>query len=305
MENQQEMTKITDNLLNVFNYTFVERVPYAFFIPKEDKYVAVHLVDKVYHCQHCGKKLRVNYRQTGSTYFSKGRLARERQQYDKQGLAFPTMGELADGVPFSCQAMGYCQVCAPEILQKDETAGQQIYNLAQRLHREDELLVAKAREAMGIVIRVWLDDIKVPAQLLCYDLSSDAAIRDLLCAVVLGDTGRLTELLGEYQDTVHTLRAEIERLNAAQPAEWQAYSARSTAVYESMSDELYHEYTVAFPAEGTVGEDFYLLRKVERDKVTMFLRQPRITTLEELLMEAGFQGEWLDWLMEKAKGLQV
>ena len=305
MENQQEMTKITDNLLNVFNYSFVESVPYAFFIPKEDKYVAVNLVDKQYHCAACGKIVRVEYRRTntGVTYFSKGRLARERRSYEKLGLDFPTMGELEAGVPFSCHVQGYCADCAAERLPAMEDAGQRICLLSARLHREDELLTAKARELMDEAVKSWLAGIVKAEQLLQYDLSSYEALRDLLCAVILQDTSRLEESLQEYLDTVRTIRAEIEDINAAQPEKWHAFMVRSTALYESMSDELYHEYTVAFPVAGTVGEDFYLERSIERDKVLMFLQQPRIASMEALLMDAGFQDAWVDALVEK--GMQL
>ena len=41
-------SRITDNLLNVFNYCFVETVPYAFFKPNPERDIAVNLVDKEY-----------------------------------------------------------------------------------------------------------------------------------------------------------------------------------------------------------------------------------------------------------------
>ncbi len=44
-----EPSRITDNLLNIFNYSFVETVPYEFFKPRPERDIAVKLVDKEYH----------------------------------------------------------------------------------------------------------------------------------------------------------------------------------------------------------------------------------------------------------------
>ena len=35
----------------------------------------------------------------------------------------------------------------------------------------------------------------------------------------------------------------------------------------------------------------------------MFLEQPRIETLEELLMEVGFHGEWIDLVSQRLQEL--
>ena len=40
-----EPSRITDNLLNVFNYCFVETVPYAFFKPNSQRDIPVNLVE--------------------------------------------------------------------------------------------------------------------------------------------------------------------------------------------------------------------------------------------------------------------
>ena len=46
-----EMTNITDNLLNVYNYAFTEVMPYGFFKPDDPyhDYIGVRLVKKAYH----------------------------------------------------------------------------------------------------------------------------------------------------------------------------------------------------------------------------------------------------------------
>jgi len=89
----------------------------------------------------------------------------------------------------------------------------------------------------------------------------------------------------------------------ALPEEWKAYAARSTAVFESMNDKMYHEYTVVFPAPGQLPEDYYIYRTIEKKRVLMFLEQPRIETLEELLMEVGFHGEWIDLVTNRLESL--
>ena len=87
------------------------------------------------------------------------------------------------------------------------------------------------------------------------------------------------------------------------PDTWQAYAARSTGVYESMNDKMYHEYTVIFPKPGMIPEDYYIYRSIEKSRVQMFLEQPRIESLEELLMEVGFHGEWIDLVNQRLQAL--
>ena len=101
-----EPSRITDNLLNVFNYCFVETVPYAFFRPNPERDIAVNLVDKEYHCPGCGKVTRVVYQKRPLTYYSKGKLAQERRIYDRLGKEFPFMGEIQAGKPFTNEAIG-------------------------------------------------------------------------------------------------------------------------------------------------------------------------------------------------------
>ena len=73
--------------------------------------------------------------------------------------------------------------------------------------------------------------------------------------------------------------------------------------FTHVNDKIYHEYTVAFPADGTAPATYYLERPVEKSRVAMFLAQPRVETLEDLLMEVGFHGEWIDALTNRAKAL--
>ena len=72
----------------------------------------------------------------------------------------------------------------------------------------------------------------------------------------------------------------------------------------SLSDEEYHEYTVAFPADDTVGQDFYITQSVEKERVNMFLEQRRCASLEELLMDTGFHEEWIDMVVDKGTSLK-
>ena len=89
----------------------------------------------------------------------------------------------------------------------------------------------------------------------------------------------------------------------SRPDTWQAYAARSTGVYESMNDKMYNEYTVIFPKPGMIPEDYYIYRSIEKSRVQMFLEQPRIESLEELLMEVGFHGEWIDLVNQRLQEL--
>lgn len=267
---------------------------YAFFKPNPERDIPVKLVKKEYHCEECGKVTTVNYKERPLTYYSKGKLAQERRVYDKLGKEFPFMGELADGLPFTNEAIGLCCGCAEKRILTDETPEQQAVNLSQQLHRADELVVAKARAAMEQSLKDWLDKVEKPEDFLQYNLTDFYALRDFICAVMLENTLRVEQILQEYLIEVGAIEQKIRAVLELLPEEWQAYAARSTTVFESMHDKMYHEYTVAFPAAGQMPEDYYIYRSIEKKRVQMFLEQPRVEELEELLQEVGFHGEWID-----------
>ena len=237
------------------------------------------------------------------TYFSKGKLKEQRAIYEKLGKRFPTMEEIAEGRPFTNEAIGYCRDCAEKEILHDDAAGQRVCNLALQLHGEDELVVAKARAAMEDALKKWLAGIESVDEFLQYGLGDFNAVRDLICAVMLQDTSAEEALLAAYGDTVAAIKGEVTALLASLPNTWQAYAARSTGVYESMNDKMYHEYTVIFPKPGMIPEDYYIYRSIEKSRVRMFLDQPRIESLEELLTEAGFHGEWIDLVNQRLQEL--
>ncbi|MDD6135048.1 MAG: hypothetical protein PUB49_10235 [Selenomonadaceae bacterium] len=298
-----EPSRITDNLLNVFNYCFVETVPYAFFKPNPERDIPVKLVGKEYHCSCCGKVSAVKYNECPLTYYSKGKLAQERRVYDKLGIDFPVMGEILDGEPFTNEAIGLCRECAQEEVLRAETPEQLAVNLAEQLHRADELLVVKARAAMEKSLTDWLDKVEKPEAFLQYDLTDFAALRDFICAVMLEDTAAEAAILREYREEIAGIETKLQQLLDGLPEEWKAYAARSTAVFESMNDKMYHEYTVVFPAPGQLPEDYYIYRTIEKKRVVMFLEQPRVETLDELFMEVGFHGEWIDLVTKRLESL--
>lgn len=300
-----EPSRITDNLWNVFNYCFVETVPYAFFKPNADRDIPVKLIDKEYHCEDCGKVTCVRYNQRPLTYYSKGKLAQERRIYDKIGKDFPFMGEILDGKSFTNVAIGLCNDCAEKKILPDEKPEQQVVNFSWQLHRADEIVVAKARTAMENSLKDWLDKVKSPETFLQYNLADFNALRDFICAVMLENTSGVEKALQEYSAEICVIEKKIRDMLEILPEQWKAYAARSTAVFESMNDKMYHEYTVAFPAEGQKTEDYYIYRSIEKKRVRMFLEQPRVETLEELLLEVGFHGEWIDFVNARLQQFEV
>lgn len=299
----KEPGKITDNLLHTYNYCFTETVPYEFFKPKENRDIAVHLTGKNYHCAHCGKTTHIDYRPRPLTYYSKGKLAEQQAVYETLGLPFPSRGEIDSGVPFTNEAVGLCAACAEKQFADPEDPAQRAVMLAERLHGEDELVTAQARKAMEDAFSHWLDGLSSVQELLSYDLSNVYAVRDLICAVMLEDTTAEQHVFERYLHESGAIAAELRRLLEQLPEVFSVYTARSVLVYESMNDKIYHEYTVAFPADGTAPATYYLERPVEKSRVAMFLAQPRVETLEDLLMEVGFHGEWIDVLTNRVKAL--
>lgn len=297
-----EPGKIKEQLESVYEYCFVETVPYAFFKPNPARDIAVNLRAKEYRCPACGKVTRVPYRYHGDTYFSKGKLAAERRTYDKLGLDFPTMGRIAAGEPFVNEAVGYCAACAKERLGASEDPAQRVVNLAQQLHRADALVVTAARLAMEGALRRWLAaaDAETLRQ---FDVSTLEKTRDLICAIMLDDTAGPEQALADYRAVVRHVQETCAQLLASLPEVFTASVARSTHAPESMSDKVYHEYTVAFAAADAPREEFYFPRRVEKQRLSMFLEQPRVASLAELFSEVGFHGEWLDFFSARVHEL--
>ena len=297
-----ELGKIKEQLESVYEYCFVETVPYAFFKPNPARDIAVNLRAKEYRCPACGKVTRVPYRYHGDTYFSKGKLAAERRTYDKLGLDFPTMGRIAAGEPFVNEAVGYCAACAKERLGASEDPAQRVVNLAQQLHRADALVVTAARLAMEGALRRWLAAADAET-LRRFDVSTLEKTRDLICAVMLDDTAGAEQALADYRAVVRHAQENCAQLLALLPEVFTASVARSTHAPESMSDKVYHEYTVAFAAADAPREEFYFPRRIEKQRLSMFLEQPRVASLAELFSEVGFHGEWLDFFSARVHEL--
>ena len=297
-----EPGKIKEQLDSVYEYCFVETVPYAFFKPNPARDIAVNLRAKEYCCPACGKVTRVPYRYHGDTYFSKGKLAAERRTYDKLGLDFPTMGRIAAGEPFVNEAVGYCAACAKERLGASEDPAQRAVNLAHQLHRADALVTTAARLAMEETLRRWLAaaDAETLRQ---FDVSTLEKTRDLICAIMLDDTAGAEQALADYHAVARHVQETCAQLLAQLPEVFTASVARSTHAPESMSDKVYHEYTVAFAAADAPREEFYFPRRVEKQRLSMFLEQPRVASLAELFSEVGFHGEWLDLFTARVREL--
>ncbi|MCR5175611.1 MAG: hypothetical protein K6C05_02035 [Anaerovibrio sp.] len=299
-----DMTRITDNLLRVYNYAFIEDMPYGFFKPNDAMYVGVRLVDKMYHCPKCGERFTVRFKNDndGITYFSKSRIEAQKGIYDELGIDFPANSELAEK-EFTYHTIAMCSKCAEKHLMSSEDAGQKIYNLCHRLHMCDELMAAKGKKLMTDALSNWLEGIKESGDLLKFDLSTHEQLRNLICAVILQDTDEIEKALGEYRNQIEPLVSEALSLLEKQTPAWEVWAAHSSSLPESMSDKEYHEYTVAFPADDTVGEDFYIRQKVEQEKVRMFLEQHRLSSVEEVLMDTGFHEEWVDMVVDKGTSL--
>ncbi len=297
-----EPGKIKEQLESVYEYCFVETVPYAFFKPNPARDIAVNLRAKEYCCPACGKVTRVPYRYHGDTYFSKGKLAADRRTYDKLGLEFPMMGRIAAGEPFVNEAVGYCAACAKERLGASEDPAQRVVNLAQQLHRADALVVTAARLAMEEALRRWLAaaDAETLRQ---FDVSTLEKTRDLICAIMLDDTAGAEQALADYRAVVRHVQETCAQLLSLLPEVFTASVARSTHAPESMSDKVYHEYTVAFAAADAPREEFYFPRRVEKQRLSMFLEQPRVASLADLFSEVGFHGEWLDLFTARVREL--
>lgn len=301
---ENNMTKITDNLLKVYSYAFIEANTYGFYKPNEAMYVGVRMTQKQYNCPACQQRFQVKVRNDndGIMYFSKAKLADQQKVYDELGLDFPADWELMEK-PFSYELIGYCQKCAESKLLQSDQWGQRINNLCRALYLQDMLVSDKAKQYTTDAVKRWLDGIQEAQELTQYDLTQPEIIQELIWIMVFSDTAECEKALQEYRAAIEPMLEELEQLlDKATPA-WKAFVARSSSLPESMSDGEYHEYTLAFPADDTVGQDFFFKKSVEKARVEMFVNQHRIETVQELLVDAGFQEKWVDMVMDKANEL--
>ncbi|MDD3114116.1 MAG: hypothetical protein PHQ44_00070 [Anaerovibrio sp.] len=298
------MRKITDNLLKVYNYAFLEDTTYGFYKPNEAMYVGVRMTAKQYNCPKCGRAFTVDIRNDndGILYFSKERIGEQKQVYERLGLDFPADWELMEK-PYTYQLIGYCADCARRELGDSEDVGQRINNLCHELYLQDMLVSDKARQYMTDAVQHWLDGIHEAEELTRFDLANPEVLQELIWIMVLSDTEACEQALQDYRDALQPVLYELGTLLEKATPAWKAYTARSSSLPESMSDGEYHEYTLAFPADDTVGQDFYFKKSVEKARAEMFIRQPRINSIQDLLADAGFQEKWLDMVMDKANEL--
>ena len=294
MQDSSSLGRLTAHLLETYQFCFVETVPYAFFRPKEGRDIAVNLRGKDYHCRICGRTDSVEYQNAGRIYFSKGKLAEIRRTSDELGRKFPFMGEIEAGMPFRHQAVGICAACAREHILSSHDPAQRAVNLCWRQYHADALLVIKARQAMERSISKWVQ-VQGKSALSAYSLKNFEEKKNLACAIILDDTAELSSILAEYEAVTKHNREALETLLPALPEQFEAYVARPLRAFESMNDKLYHEYTVAFPGADTPDEEFFLQRRIDRDRMTTFLHQERVGNLSALLMEAGFRPEWTQY----------
>lgn len=300
----ENMMKFTDNLLKVYNYTFVEDTTYGFYKPNEAMYVGVRMTEKQYNCPKCQQHFTVKIRNDndGILYFSKSRIAKQKEIYDELELDFPDDWELMEK-PYTYQLIGYCPECAKKEFADAEDVGQRINNLCHELYLQDLLVSDKAKQYTTDAVERWLAGTTRAEDLTKFDLTNPEIMQELIWIMVLSDTEACEQALQEYRDAIQPILYELNNLLERATNAWKAYVARSSCLPESMSDGEYHEYTLAFPADDTVGEDFYFKRSVEKSRVEMFVQQPRIASLQDLLADAGFQEKWIDMVMDRVNEL--
>ena len=122
-----------------------------------------------------------------------------------------------------------------------------------------------------------------PAQR-AYNLAELLHTEDLIVLAHAKDNA--AQALTAYRGLVAEIQEQEKELLAKLPDTFRAYAVRPTRAPESMSDKLYHEYTIAFPADDAPNELYYIERDLEKSRLQMFLAQPRIETLGELQSEA-------------------
>lgn len=86
-----------------------------------------------------------------------------------------------------------------------------------------------------------------------------------------GDTAGLAAC----RESAEHFLEDAQKLLDFLPEKFSAYVGRPLSLPESMADKIYHEYTVAFPAEGTSTARFYLCREIEKSRAAMFLSEGR------------------------------
>ncbi|MEG6584648.1 hypothetical protein [Dendrosporobacter sp. 1207_IL3150] len=292
----QQSHSVTGNLQNVFNYTFVETTMYYFIVPKSDKYAPIRVSKKNYKCSACGESHDVSFKHDGNVHIEKSRLSAQKNLYAKLGLSFPAVEK---GEPIVYQQIGYCENCYEKCLKNTEDDRQAIYNLCKQVNQLDNQFVVTADELFDKIILSWLESITDVEQLTEYNLSGYMAIREVLVKLIVSNEDAV-QYVKDYQEKTAALAKMIHGyLTRVNETKFDAFVGKPLDIYESMAEEIYNEYTVLFPVDGTPSIEFYSESNILKERVIMFLDQQRIDSVTMLINETGFSDKWVEWLAER------
>lgn len=292
MSQKQPEIALLNQLPQLFMFAFIETAVYHFVFPKKDQYIAAHISKKACRCLLCNEIVEVAFQNDGVVHIQKSRLAEQKKIYAALGLAFPA---IAQGEPLVYQQTGYCEKCFAANLPQAEQPAQLVYNLCRRIYELDRQFAATAARLMAAAVHSWLE--KTPDERFSgYNMSGSSAVRELLSGLVVSDEA-VNRHLREYRLLFTELAGQVKAHLACIAAnKFTAIVGKPLAIYESMAEDIYNEYTVVFPAANSPAGEFYAAAVLIKERVMMFLDQSRINAPEDLLRELGCVDQWIERL---------
>ena len=286
-------SSITTDLQNLFSYAFIERVPYHFIVPKKNNYLELAISERHNCCLSCNNNFITTFKNDTNVFITKDKLAKQESIYQTLGLTWnkPNKGE-----SYIYRQNGFCEKCFSKEYSKLPPE-QKVYELAKDIYAADIALINDAKELMAEIIKKWLSGLETLDDVKSLELNTYLDIRNYLLNLCSNDFS-INELLTNYEyDITNKIAVLKEKLSLLGQDKLNLFVQVDNSVYESLSDELYNEYTVLMPTENSIGS-FYYNFTISVEKINLFLEQERVGNVFDLINEVGFSDIWVEWFLK-------
>ena len=291
-------SNITTDLQNLFSYAFIERVPYHFVVPKKNNYLELSITERQNYCVKCGSTFVTEFKNDTNVYITKDKLSKQESVYNNLGLEWhkPNKGE-----KYIYRQSGLCTSCFNQ--ESDNMPKEQeIYEMAKNIYDQDVALINDAKELMEEIIKKWIFGIETIEDLKTLNLNNYLDIRNFILTLCSNDFA-LSELLNNYKSNIELKIGLLQtQLKSLHTDKLNLFVNIDNSIYESMSDEIYNEYTVLMPQPNSTGEFYYKL-VISVERIKLFLEQNRVENVFDLINEVGFYDTWIEWLLEHISDL--
>lgn len=291
-------SNITTDLQNLFSYAFIERVPYHFVVPKKSNYQELSIAERQNYCSKCGNTFITEFKNDTNVYITKDKLNKQANIYEKLGLEWQKPNK---GDAYIYRQTGFCPSCFNQEY-NNMPQEQEIYTMVKNIYDQDIALINDAKELIEEIIKKWISSLETVEDVKNLKFNNYLDIRKFILTICSNDFS-LAELLNNYKSSIEIKIALLQtQLKSVESDKLNLFVNIDNSIYESMSDELYNEYTVLMPQQNTTGEFYYNLA-ISVERINLFLDQDRVENVFDLINEVGFYDTWIEWLLDHTSNL--